>query len=118
MKRTKMAKCTVSEEVVELAEMLSIIAEVNRLRILCLLFTGEKCVCDIEKGLSISQPLASHHLSVLRNGGLVHLRKQAAMSFYSLNRKTMGRINKNFQKILGTEKLSREYRHGAACANG
>ena len=54
------------KEVRQTAEFLKIIAEENRLKILCTLKAGERCVCDIWQDLNIPQNLASHHLKILK----------------------------------------------------
>jgi ArsR family transcriptional regulator len=105
MKGKRMAKCAASKDMIALADMLKILSDVNRLRIICLLSSGEKCVCEIEEGLGISQPLASHHLGILREAGLVEVRKEATSSYYSLVSEGMQNLNDDFMKILGTNKV-------------
>jgi ArsR family transcriptional regulator len=105
MARSGFARCATSSEVVSFHEVLKVICDINRLRIICLLFSGEKCVCAIEEGLGISQPLASHHLGVLRDAGLVEVRREATWSYYSLNREAIEALNRTFNKFLGSEKL-------------
>jgi DNA-binding transcriptional ArsR family regulator len=58
-------KCKSDPRVIELAEALKVLSDPNRLRIMCLLSGGEKCVCEVERELEISQQLSSHHLGVL-----------------------------------------------------
>lgn len=107
--RKKLAECADKREIVELYEALKAIADANRLRILCLLFQGEKCVCDIEEQLRISQPLTSHHLSVLREAGLVGVRRSGIWSYYSLVPEAVERLNRLFREVLGVEKISKGY---------
>jgi DNA-binding transcriptional ArsR family regulator len=106
MEKKPAFKCATSPEVNELSETLKVISDPNRLRILCALFSGEKCVCEIEEGLAISQPLASHHLGVLKEAGLVEVRKDGTWSYYSLDRKAIRDLNRIFQEILGEDRLS------------
>lgn len=68
---------------------LKIIAEENRLKILCILLNNEECVCDIVKYLSIPQNLTSHHLKVLKDFGLITSRKEGLNVFYSINKKKL-----------------------------
>jgi ArsR family transcriptional regulator len=98
-------KCAANPEVDELAETLKVISDPNRLRIICTLFSGEKCVCEIEEGLAVSQPLASHHLGVLREAGLVGVRKEGTWSYYSLDKKAVRKLNRIFLEILGQDRL-------------
>jgi ArsR family transcriptional regulator, arsenate/arsenite/antimonite-responsive transcriptional repressor len=42
-------------------------------------------VNDIVAKLDVSQPTVSHHLAILRDAGLVHVREEGRQTFYSLN---------------------------------
>ena len=55
-----------------------------RLRILKLLKEGELCVCEIMTALSKPQSSTSHHLSILREAGLVKERRDGKWSYYRL----------------------------------
>ena len=77
-----------AEEVCQLERLsaqLRAVADEKRLKMLYLLMPGELCVCKIMAALGISQALASHHLGVLRDAGLVHDRRDARWVYYSLN---------------------------------
>ncbi len=67
------------------AEFLKVIAEPNRLKILCILQKRELCVCDIWQHLDLPQNLASHHLKVLKDCKLVESRKEGTKVIYFLN---------------------------------
>ncbi len=103
------AECVNKKEIVSLQELLRAVNDANRLRIVCLLFEGEKCVCDIEHQLLISQPLASHHLGVLREAGFVTVRRKGTWSYYSLNRDAIENLNALFAQILGSQRFPDEY---------
>jgi ArsR family transcriptional regulator len=83
-----------------LADNLQIIAEPNRLKILCLLSSGTKCVCEIEGELKLKQNLISHHLKVLRESGLVKAEKEGLWKRYSLKNKPVKSLIKNLTEIL------------------
>lgn len=53
---------------------------------------GEMCVCKIIPELGMSQPAVSHHLSVLKNAGLVRPRREGLWIHYSLIRSTLCEI--------------------------
>lgn len=72
-------------------DFLKIIAEENRLKILCLLRDGERCVCDIWPNLDLAQNLVSHHLKVLRDFKLIDSRKEGLKVFYSINKKEISK---------------------------
>lgn len=59
-------------------------ADPCRLRILKLLKEGELCVCEIMTALSKPQSNTSHHLSILREAGLVKERRDGKWSYYRL----------------------------------
>lgn len=62
------------------------IADENRQRIMEMLCCTWLCVSDIvERMDNVSQPTVSHHLSVLREAGLVYVRRDGRQVFYSLN---------------------------------
>ncbi len=84
----------------QLADNLQIIAEPNRLNILCLLSSGTKCVCEIEKGLKLKQNLISHHLKILRENGLVKVKKQGLWKHYSLKNKSINTLITNLTDLL------------------
>jgi ArsR family transcriptional regulator len=83
-----------------LAKVLKKISEPNRLKILCLLKDGEKCVCDIWQCLKLPQNLASHHLKVLRDLNLISSKKIGLKVFYKLNQKVVKKYLKELEKIL------------------
>ena len=64
---------------------LKLVSDENRLKIICLLTRGEKCVCEIWQNLGISQNLASHHLKVLKRFGLLSSKKAGLKVIYRLN---------------------------------
>jgi ArsR family transcriptional regulator, arsenate/arsenite/antimonite-responsive transcriptional repressor len=63
------------------------ISDETRQQIMSLLCCDWHCVGDIVDKLSgqITQPTVSHHLSILREAGLVHVRREGKQVFYSLN---------------------------------
>lgn len=57
----------------------------NRITILTLLHTGERCACRLQEALSISQPTLSHHMRILLDAQLVNARKDGKWIYYSLS---------------------------------
>ena len=72
------------KETRQAAGILKIIAEENRLRILCILKNGERCVCQIIDHLGLSQSLVSHHLKSLKDAELIQDSKRGLWVYYSL----------------------------------
>lgn len=68
-------------------DFLKVISEENRLKILCILQKQEMCVCEIWQCLDLSQNLASHHLKVLKDFGLIKSEKNGTKVIYSLNKR-------------------------------
>ena len=81
-------------------DFLKAITEENRLKILCILKDGEKCVCDIWQCLKLPQNLVSHHLKVLKDFGLISSKKVGLKVFYKLNQKVVKKYLKELNKIL------------------
>lgn len=76
----------------EVAGRLKLIANANRLRILCRLVQGEISVGDIETELDIRQPTLSREIAKLRDGGIITARRQSKVVFYSLTDPNMRRL--------------------------
>lgn len=72
---------------------LKVLANEDRLLLLCQLSQGEMCVSDLEATLGIRQPTLSQQLGVLRNEGVVETRREGKQIFYSV-------ADKNLLKIL------------------
>ena len=76
-------------------------ADETRQRVMRLLCCRWLCVGDIVAEMSnISQPTVSHHLGILREAGLVHVRREGKQVFYSLNQDEVavccGRLMRSF----------------------
>ena len=63
---------------------LKVLANEDRLLLLCLLSQGEMCVGDLEQRLGIQQPTLSQQLGILRTEGSVSTRRQGKNIFYSV----------------------------------
>ncbi len=57
----------------------------NRLQILELLRSGEKCACKLLDDLHISQSTLSHHMKLLCDAGVVRGRKEGKWVHYSID---------------------------------
>ena len=63
---------------------LKLLANEDRLLLLCQLSQGEMCVSDHESALGIRQPTLSQQLSVLRAEGVVSTRREGKNIYYSV----------------------------------
>jgi ArsR family transcriptional regulator, virulence genes transcriptional regulator len=69
----------------EAARLLKLLANENRLLILCrLVAAGEMSVGDLAEAVDLSQSALSQHLAKMREDGLVATRREAQMVFYRI----------------------------------
>jgi DNA-binding transcriptional ArsR family regulator len=61
------------------------LADPTRFQIVEMLGQGERSAGEIERALSVSQPSASKHLKVLREAGLVRMRKDRQRRLYRID---------------------------------
>src|SRR6516225_3287731 len=66
------------------AILLKQVSDPTRLRIILMLAEGERHVGAICEVLDQSQPATSHHLALLRHGGMIAPRRQGKHNFYAL----------------------------------
>lgn len=57
----------------------------NRIKILKLLVTGEKCACELNEKINVTQPTMSHHMKILCDSGVVIGRKEGKWTYYSIS---------------------------------
>ncbi len=70
----------------ELSRLFKSLSDPHRLRILLLLaHRGEMHVSAIGANLGQSQPAVSHHLTQLKNAGLIDFRREGKFNYYSLS---------------------------------
>jgi DNA-binding transcriptional ArsR family regulator len=60
------------------------VSDPTRLQVILILAEGERHVGALCAQLSQSQPAVSHHLALLRHGGIIAPRRQGKNNFYSL----------------------------------
>jgi DNA-binding transcriptional ArsR family regulator len=60
------------------------VSDPTRLQVILILSEGEQHVGALCSQLSQSQPAVSHHLALLRHGGIIAPRRQGKNNFYSL----------------------------------
>jgi len=82
----------------ELIQILKLLSDENKYRIVKLLMKGEVCVCAIAEELDLEQSLVSHHLDKLREAGLITDRKLGPWVHCSLNRDLFEKFGEEFRK--------------------
>lgn len=73
------------DKYIQYAKVFKAFCDDNRLKVLEMLTTGEKCACVLLEKLQISQPTLSHHMKILVESGIVAARKEHKWTHYSLS---------------------------------
>jgi len=77
-----MSKKVAQTNPVEFAKAL---ADNTRQKIMAFCCCQERNVGEIVEHVGMTQPTVSHHLAILRDAGLVHIRHEGKQTFYALN---------------------------------
>ena len=70
----------------ETAAVFKAFGDENRVKILAMLSTGEKCACRLLEELDVTQPTLSHHMKLLCDAGIVQGRREGKWMHYSISR--------------------------------
>jgi len=70
---------------IELSELFGALADPVRVRIVALLATGERCVCDLLRDVDVAPNLLSYHLRVLRHAGLIRGTRRGRWIDYAID---------------------------------
>ena len=76
-----------------MADVIEVISEPTRRRILDLLREDERPVGELVGALALSQPGVSKHLKVLRDAGLVEVRHDAQRRYYRVRAEALAEID-------------------------
>lgn len=68
-----------------LADLFKVLGDATRIRILCVLYSGELCVNDIADALGMTTSAISHQLRTLKQSRLVKFRREGKTIFYALD---------------------------------
>ena len=75
------------------------LADPTRRRIIERLAGGESAFGELAEQFEMSRPAVSQHLKVLRESGMVQVRKDAQRRIYSLNAQGLGEMEEWLQKV-------------------
>lgn len=75
----------------------------NRLMILELLQSGDKCACKLLENLNIGQSTLSHHMKILCDAGVVENHNVGKWTHYSLSKTGSQHAKKLLNEILKTK---------------
>lgn len=81
------------------------LSDENRIRILKMLHSGEKCACKLLEELNISQPTLSHHMKILCDAGIVVGRKEGKWTHYSICYEGLQKTSVLIQNLLTVENI-------------
>ena len=74
-----------SDTLFEVAELFKLFGDHTRIRIICALYAGEMCVCDLAQLLNMGQSAISHQLRLLKAARLIRVQRRGRSAFYSLD---------------------------------
>jgi ArsR family transcriptional regulator, arsenate/arsenite/antimonite-responsive transcriptional repressor len=97
-----------NERLADLARWLKVICEPNRLLLLEKIIEGVQCNCELGDATQMAPNLVSHHLSVLREAGLIETERDpidARWVYYSVNLKAMEELKALFGDFFNTDRL-------------
>ena len=80
----------------------------NRVKILKLLCSGEKCACKILEELNITQPTLSHHMKILCDSEIVVGRKEGKWMHYSISEKGASQAKEILNDLTDTSKQDKQ----------
>jgi len=81
---------------------LKVIAHPARLKIICVLETGEHSVQQLEKYVGIAQATLSQHLSLLKDRGILSSKREGNYSLYRIANDDMVKLFEMIKKIFCT----------------
>ena len=96
-----------NEELAVFTRWLKVICEPNRLLLLEKIIEGVQCNCELGDALQMAPNLISHHLSVLREVGLIETERDpvdARWVYYSVNLKAMEKLRSLFGDFFDTNR--------------
>ncbi len=92
----------------DLTRQLKALANPKRLQIIHLLMEGVHCNCELGEALDMPPNLISHHMSILRDMGLVEVERDAVDArwiYFSINEEAMTALNYNFSAFFDVNRI-------------
>jgi ArsR family transcriptional regulator len=96
------------EKLERIAQWLKIFSEPNRLLLLEKIIDGVQCNCELGDSLQMAPNLISHHLSVLRDAGIIEAERDpvdARWIYYSINTEVMDELRQNIDDFLNSSRV-------------
>lgn len=79
------------------------LGDTTRLKLLKLIWDQERCVCELQPILGISQPAVSQHIAKLKAAGLVKERRAGMWVYYQANRSRLLEGLEAFKAFMDTD---------------
>ena len=92
-----------SEDLQRVLALFKALADASRLRLLGILASGEHSVDELAAMLHLRAPTVSHHLSKLRELGLITLRADGNVHFYRLDERALAALSRD---VLSPERVA------------
>lgn len=80
------------QQLLEAADMFTVLGDPTRLRVITSLLHGELCVTDIAVATGVNRTTISHQLRVLRTNSLVKRRREGKVVYYSISNDTLTHV--------------------------
>lgn len=87
------------ENIEKAVRCLKVLAHPSRLKVICVLKTGEHSVQQLEEYVGIAQATLSQHLSLLKDRGIVTSRRQGNFSLYRIANPEMVSLFEKIEKM-------------------
>jgi len=84
------------------AQISKALSDPNRLQIIQMITTQERCACKLLEHFDITQPTLSHHMRILSDCNLIKTRKDGKWSHYSMNVDTLDAYKKAVDQLCGS----------------
>ena len=78
-----------TEDVLAVAALSGLLGQPTRVRIVCLLASHDRNVGDLCGALGLPQPTVSHHLGLLRRGGVLDCRRAGKQVYYGWSQRVV-----------------------------
>ena len=88
-----------------MAAVFKALGDENRIRILKLLHSSEKCACKLLDELNIGQSTLSHHMKILCDAGIVTGRKEGKWMHYSICCQGVCQLRSVLRELLAPEHI-------------
>ena len=75
----------------------------NRIKIIKMLRSGEKCACKLLEEINVTQPTLSHHMKILCDAEIVVGRKEGKWTHYSISEKGVEQAKEGLQRLTTLE---------------